>query len=242
MRQGRLQLLDAGVQIFDSLPVEESELIHVAEVKVGVGEDALSHVVELMAMMRPRTMVAIWTKKSRQELAAWWAGWTSSMEVGSSGVLRGSGEFSGVGGTGSGWGMNLVAKSVSRIPHPCDEAVQSPYILYTLLSGHSLHQRGVLDGLDGEECAGSASGVRDTSQPRRGVERFVPGVRDHAADRLSVAAAFSTTGRDGDGGAEPASARESAADLGGGGAADRTVAARASGLGRTQAGGVAGAA
>jgi hypothetical protein len=51
MRQGRLQLLDAGVQIFDSLPVEESELIHVAEVKVGVGEDALSHVVELMAMM-----------------------------------------------------------------------------------------------------------------------------------------------------------------------------------------------
>jgi len=51
MRQGRLQLLDAGVQIFDSLPVEESELIHVAEVKVGVGEDALSHVVELLAMM-----------------------------------------------------------------------------------------------------------------------------------------------------------------------------------------------
>ena len=126
--------------------------------------------------------------------------------------------------------------------HSSDETVQSPYILYTLLSGHSLHQRGVLDGLDGEECAGSASGVRDTSQPRRGVERFVPGVRDHAADRLSVAAAFSTTGRDGDGGAEPASARESAADLGGGGAADRTVAARASGLGRTQAGGVAGAA
>ena len=53
MRQGRLHLLDAGVQIFDSLPVEESELIHVAEVKVGVGEDALSHVVELLAMMDP---------------------------------------------------------------------------------------------------------------------------------------------------------------------------------------------
>src|ERR1700754_297521 len=100
-------------------------------------------------MMRPRTMVAIWTKKSRQELAAWWAGWTSSMEVGSSGVLRGSGEFSGVGGTGSGWGMNLVAKSVSRIPHPCDEAVKFQDMVYTLLSGHSLHQRGVLDGLDG---------------------------------------------------------------------------------------------
>src|ERR1700723_910363 len=99
---------------------------------------------------------------------------------------------------------------IPRVPHSCSLTVQSPYILYTLLSGHSLHQRGVLDGLDGEECAGSASGVRDTSQPRRGVERFVPGVRDHAADRLSVAAAFSTTGRGGDGGAEPASARESA--------------------------------
>src|ERR1700693_5168112 len=97
--------------------------------------------------------------------------------------------------------------------HSRDEAVQSQYILYTLLSGHSLHQRGVLDGLDGEECAGSASGVRYTSQPWRGVERFVPGVRDHAADRLPVATAFSTTGRSGNRGAEPTSTRESAADL-----------------------------
>jgi hypothetical protein len=51
MRQGRLQLLDAGVQIFDPLAVEESELIHVVKVKAGVSEDALSHVVELMLMM-----------------------------------------------------------------------------------------------------------------------------------------------------------------------------------------------
>ena len=51
MRQGRLQLLNAGVQIFDSLPVDESELIHIVKVKAGVSEDALSHVVELMPMM-----------------------------------------------------------------------------------------------------------------------------------------------------------------------------------------------
>jgi hypothetical protein len=51
MRQSRLQLLDAGVQIFDSLPVDESELIHVVKVKAAVGEDALSHVVELMAVV-----------------------------------------------------------------------------------------------------------------------------------------------------------------------------------------------
>ena len=135
MRQGRLQLLDAGVQIFDSLPVEESELIHVAEVKVGVGEDALSHVVELMAMMEvlDGLLEADGDDEAEDDggdmdeevspgIGGVVGGWTSSMEVGSSGVLRGSGEFSGVGGTGSGWGMNLVAKSVSRIPHPCDEA------------------------------------------------------------------------------------------------------------------------
>ena len=51
MRQGGLQLLDAGVQIFDPLPVKESELIHVVKVKAGVSEDALSQVVELMLMM-----------------------------------------------------------------------------------------------------------------------------------------------------------------------------------------------
>ena len=51
MRQSCLQLLDAGVQIFDSLPVDESELIHIVKVKAGVSEDALSHVVELMLMM-----------------------------------------------------------------------------------------------------------------------------------------------------------------------------------------------
>ena len=51
MRQGSLQVLDAGVQIFDSLPVDESELIHIVKVKAGVSEDALSHVVELMLMM-----------------------------------------------------------------------------------------------------------------------------------------------------------------------------------------------
>jgi hypothetical protein len=51
MRQDRLHLSDAGVQIFDSLPVDESQLIHIVKVKAGVSEDALSHVVELMLMM-----------------------------------------------------------------------------------------------------------------------------------------------------------------------------------------------
>ena len=51
MRQGRLQLLNAGVQIFDSLPVDESELIHIVKVKAGVSEDALSHVVKLLPVV-----------------------------------------------------------------------------------------------------------------------------------------------------------------------------------------------
>jgi hypothetical protein len=51
MRPDRLHLLDAGVQIFDSLPVDESQLIHIVKVKAGVSEDALSHLVELMLMM-----------------------------------------------------------------------------------------------------------------------------------------------------------------------------------------------
>ena len=51
MRQGHLQLLDAGVQIFDSLPVDDSELIHVVEVKAGVGEEALAQLAELMLTM-----------------------------------------------------------------------------------------------------------------------------------------------------------------------------------------------
>ena len=33
------------------------------------------------AISKPRAMVAMWTKKSRQLLAAWWAGCTSSIGV-----------------------------------------------------------------------------------------------------------------------------------------------------------------
>src|SRR5438445_8729436 len=97
--------------------------------------------------------------------------------------------------------------------HPCDEAVQSQYILYTLLSGHSLHLGRCMDVVAGEECAGSAGGVGCASQPGRGVERVVPGVRDHSTDRVSVAAAVPGSGCGRDGGAQPASAGESAADL-----------------------------
>ena len=48
-------------------------------------------------------------KKSRRVLAAWWAGWTSSMGVGSSGGegSGGSGVFAGGSGLGSGWGMTV---------------------------------------------------------------------------------------------------------------------------------------
>jgi hypothetical protein len=42
---------------------------------------------EATAMRRPMTMVAMWMKKSCQELAAWWAGWTSSIGT-CSGELR----------------------------------------------------------------------------------------------------------------------------------------------------------
>src|ERR1700679_2407097 len=38
--------------------------------------------------MRPTTMAAMWMKKSRQVVAAWWAGWTSSMGLSSIGLLE----------------------------------------------------------------------------------------------------------------------------------------------------------
>ena len=41
--------MDAGVQLFDSLPVDESELIHIVKVKAGVSEDALSHHQQLVS-------------------------------------------------------------------------------------------------------------------------------------------------------------------------------------------------
>ena len=46
-------------------------------------------------MSKPRTMVAMWMKKSRQVVAAWWAGWTSSMGAGSF-VLGDAAEGSGI--------------------------------------------------------------------------------------------------------------------------------------------------
>src|SRR5258708_17070369 len=51
MRQGQLQLLNTGGQIFNLLPVDESELIYVVEVKAGIGDEALAQLAELMLMM-----------------------------------------------------------------------------------------------------------------------------------------------------------------------------------------------
>src|SRR5258708_12680625 len=51
MRQGQLQLLNTGGQIFNLLPVDDSELIYVVEVKAGVGDEALAQLAELMLMM-----------------------------------------------------------------------------------------------------------------------------------------------------------------------------------------------
>jgi len=51
MRRDQLQLLNTGGQIFNLLPVDESELIYVVEVKAGVGDEALAQLAELMLMM-----------------------------------------------------------------------------------------------------------------------------------------------------------------------------------------------
>src|SRR5665213_4438424 len=59
-----------------------------------------------MAMSRPRTMVAMWMKNSRQVLAAWVEGWMSIMGWDSSGAegpdAGGSDDGSGGGAAGGG--------------------------------------------------------------------------------------------------------------------------------------------
>jgi hypothetical protein len=51
MRQGQLQLLNTDCQVFNPVPVEDSEFVHVVQVKPGVCKDALAQLPELMPMM-----------------------------------------------------------------------------------------------------------------------------------------------------------------------------------------------
>src|SRR3984957_6877677 len=74
-------------------------------------------------MSRPRTMVAMWTKKTRQVEAAWWAGWTSSM-----------GAFSFVG---------FGTCAVCGVSHSWADAIVTALAAVTSASGSSFGDSGV---------------------------------------------------------------------------------------------------
>src|SRR5277367_3076189 len=74
-------------------------------------------------MRRPMQIVAMWMKKSRQVLAAWWAGWTSSM-----------GAFSFVG---------FGTCAVCGVSHSWADAIVTALAAVTSASGSSFGDSGV---------------------------------------------------------------------------------------------------
>src|ERR1700733_926034 len=105
-----------------------------------------------MAMSRPMQIVAMWTKKSRQEWAGWWAGWTSSM-----------GAFSFVG---------FGTCAVCGVSHSWADAIATALAAVTSASGSSFGDSGVsgmqfLVGsvpLDYQRFAGAQGTGRQTSR------------------------------------------------------------------------------